>query len=122
MKVRVTHPIPPELNHNCDLMHIESYQLEEVMLPATKREPARKAIHIVIQGRNFRAVAQPLFAFVGKIPVRYLQIAPDERSVDGVLLDEPEAGSSVKVILGDEDTAQHPTPFKPVMIRRIDRK
>lgn len=120
-KVRVTHPIPPELNHNCDLMHIENYQLEEVIVPRTKREPTRKAIRIVIHGRNFRACAQPLIAFVGKIPVSYLRIAPDECSIEGILLNEPKKGSHVDVILGDEDAVRHPTPLDPSRIKRIDR-
>lgn len=121
VKIRITHPIPPELNHDCDRIHIESYHLEEVVLPATKKEKPRKAIRIVIHGRNFRAVAQPLFAFVGKIPVNFLRIAPDERSVEGILLHEPEVGSYVDVILGDEDAARHPIPLAPARIERIDR-
>jgi len=117
--IRMTHPIDPELNYNCDLMHIESYHMEEVMLPATKKEEARKAIRIVIQGRNFRSVAQPLFASVGKIPVEYLRIAPDERSIEGLLLKEPESGGYVDVILGDQDAARHPTPVDKNKIVRM---
>lgn len=118
-KIRVTYPIPKELNHDCDRMHIDSYELEEVVLPAIKKEQPRKAIRIVIHGRNFKAVAQPLFAFVGKIPVSYLRITPDERSIEGVLLKEPEAGSSVDVILSD-DAVRHPTLYDPVRIKRIE--
>ena len=122
VKVRVTYPIPPELNHNCDLMHIEDYQLEEVIMPATKRSAARKALRIAIRGRNFRACAQPLSATVGKVTVSYLRIEPDERSIEGILLSEPEKGSNVEVILGDEDAVRHPTPFDPSMIKRIDKE
>lgn len=118
-KIRITYALDPKLNFDCDGIHIESYTLEEVMLPATKKEKARKAIHIVIKGRNFKAVAQPLFAFVGKIPVSFLRIAPDEKSVEGILLQEPEDGSAVDVILGDQDHARHPTPFKRSMIKLI---
>ena len=119
VQIRVTYPISPELNHNCDLMHIESYEMEEVILPPTRNEPARKAIRVVIYGRNFKAVAQPLVAFVGKIPLNYLRISPDERSVEGVLLEEPESGSHVDVILGDQDAARHPTPVDLTKITRI---
>lgn len=83
VKIRVTHSIDPKLNHDCNLIHLESYELKEVILPATAKVKARKAISIVIRGRNFRATAQPLIVFVGKIPVKYLQIAPDEQSVEG---------------------------------------
>jgi hypothetical protein len=118
-KIRVTHPIDPKLNHDCDLIHIESYELREVILPASGDQKARKAMAIVIRGRNFRAVAEPLEAFVGEIPVRYLRIAPDERSIEGILLEEPPARAFVDVMLGDEDHARHPTPFNPDMIQRI---
>jgi hypothetical protein len=117
--IRMTHPVDPKLNYNCDLMHIESYHMEEVMLPATKNEKTRKAIRIHITGRNFKSVAQPLFALVGKIPVKYLRIAPDERSVEGILLEEPQPGEYVDMILADEDAARHPTPVDTNKIVRM---
>lgn len=120
-EIRETQRINPDLNHDCDRIHLEDYQLEEVILPATKRGPARKAIRISIQGRNLRAVAQPLIASVGKIQVRYMRIAPDECSLEGVLLQEPEAGSFVEVILGDQDAARHPIPVDPAKIKRVKR-
>lgn len=118
-QVRITHPIPADLNHDCDSMHIENYELEEVMLPLERREAPRKAIRIVIRGRNFRAVAQPLTAVVGRTPVHYIRIAPDERSLEGLLLSEPEPGSFVDVMLGDQDSARHPVPVELARIRRI---
>jgi hypothetical protein len=118
--IRVTHPIDPKWNHDCDRMHLESYALEEVMLPVSNRRAPPKAIRIVIRGRNLKAVAQPLTAFVGKIPVQFLRIAPDERSVEGLLLTEPPAGSHVEVFLGEEDAARHPTPLDTARIGRID--
>ena len=118
-QIRITYPIDPKLNHDCDRMHLENYTLEEVMLPADQRQEARKAIRIVIRGRNLRSVAQPLFARVGETPVRFLRIAPDERSVEGVLLEEPARGSYVEVMLGDEDNVRHPVPFEPAQIKRI---
>lgn len=121
-KIRVTRPIDPKLNHDCDRIHIEDYELREVVLPSTKRQKARRAIAIVIRGRNLRAAAQPLLAFVGEIPVRYLRIAPNERSIEGILFKEPVKGSFVDVILGDEDHARHPTAVEPTRIERIPPK
>ncbi len=118
-KIRITHPIDPKLNHNCDGMHFSSYTLEEVILPATNKEKARKAISVVIKGKNFKAMAQPLLVFVGKIPVRYIKIAPDECSVEGILLQEPEEESFIDVILGDDDHVRHPLPLKKNIIKRI---
>ena len=117
--VRVTYPIDSKLNHDCDKIHIESYTMEEVMLPSTQREKPHKAIRIVVYGRNFRAVAQPLFVMAGKTQVNFLRIAPDEKSVEGILLETPEDGSYVDVILGDQDHARHPKPFNKEMIRQI---
>ncbi|AYB33744.1 hypothetical protein [Chryseolinea soli] len=117
--VRITHAVDPKLNHNCDAIHIADYVMEEVILPPTQKEKARKCVHIVVTGKNFRAVAQPLFAFVGKTPVRFLRISPDERSIEGILLDMPEDDAHVDVVLGDQDHARHPRPFKKEMIKRI---
>jgi hypothetical protein len=118
-KIRITHKIDPKFNHDCDGIHISSYSLEEVILPLNKKEKARKAISIVIRGKNFKAVAQPLFVVVGKTPVNFLRIAPDECSVEGILLQEPENESFVDVILGDQDHARHPIAFNKSMIKRI---
>jgi len=100
-------------------MHIDSYDMREVVLREEGRDQTTKAIRIVIRGRNFKAVAQPLVAFVGKVPVRFLRIAPDERSIEGILLEEPEAGAPVEVILGDQDAARHPATVDPHKIVRI---
>jgi hypothetical protein len=117
--IRVTHPIPAELNHDCDRMHVDSYEMQEVVLPEIGHEKLRKAIRVVIHGRNFKAVAQPLVAFVGKAPLQFLRIAPDERSVEGILLEEPQRGAPVDVILGDQDAARHPAMVDPAKIIRI---
>jgi hypothetical protein len=119
-KIRITHPLDPKLNFDCDGIHIEEYSLQEVMLPPNQKEKrARKAIQIIIKGRNFKSVAQPLMAFVGKTPVHFLRIATDERSIEGILLDEPEEGANIDVILGDQDHARHPVALKKNMIARI---
>jgi hypothetical protein len=119
-EIRMSYPIDPALNHDCDRLYIQDYQLKEVVLPATRKQGVRRAIAITLRGRNFKAVAQPLFAFVGQTPVSYLQIAPDERSVEGILLNEPESGSYVEVFLGEEDAARHPIPFEPARVERIE--
>jgi hypothetical protein len=103
----------------CDILRIDEYELREVLFPVEKEE-MRRVIAIVIRGRNLRAMAQPLVAHVGEIPVRHLRIALDERSVEGILLHEPKEGAYVEVILGETEQARHPTPFDPSMIHRID--
>ena len=117
--IRISHPLDPKLNHQCEGMHLRSYSLTEVILPASRKAPARKAISIVIQGENLRSCAQQMFAFVGKVPVKYLRIAPDERSIEGILLSEPKPESYVEVILGDQDHVRHPLAFHTGLIRRI---
>jgi hypothetical protein len=117
--VRITHSIPADLHHDCDRMHIEGYEMDEVLLRHDERDEMRKAIRVVIRGRNFKAVAQPLVAFVGKAAVQFLRIAPDERSVEGILLEEPKRGAPVEVILGDQDAARHPLAVDPARIVRI---
>ncbi|MFX0199163.1 MAG: hypothetical protein ACFFCW_23820 [Candidatus Hodarchaeota archaeon] len=118
-EIRVTRKIDPKLGHDCDRVHIENYILREVLLPEKGNKKARKAIAIRINGRNLRAVAQPLRVFVGGVQVRYLKHFPNEQTIEGILLEEPEKGAHVEVILGDEDHARHPTPFDPAMIERI---
>ena len=114
----MTYPIDPKLNHDCNKIHIANYELKEVILPPVKGQKARTAIAIRIYGRNFRFVADPLIAYVGDVQVRYLRIAPNERSIEGVLLKDPAKGSFVDVVLGD-DHARHPTPIDLKKIIRI---
>ena len=117
-KIRVTKLRDHESIDECDRLHIDSFELREVVLPATVHQKSRKAISITIRGSNFRAVAQLLIAFVGEIPVRYIKIAPDERSITGILLEEPTEGIFVDVILGDEHV-RHSEPFDSSRIERI---
>lgn len=119
MDIRITYAIDPKLNHDCDKIHIDSYELQEVILSPDRQGVRQKAIHIVVHGRNFKAVAQPLRVMVGKEQVLFLRIAPDERSVEGILTHIPEEGATVDVILGDQDHARHPATFKREMLRRI---
>ena len=103
----------------CNLIHIASYEMKEVILPVLFGQHNVKAIQVTVRGRNLRAVAQPLLVFVGGAALRFLHIAPDERSVDGILLQEPAEGTYVEVHLGDQDAARHPQPVVPDVIKRI---
>jgi hypothetical protein len=118
-ELRTTNRLDPALQHDCDAIHIDGYRLREVTLPEGLRQGGQRAVEIVIYGRNFQAVGQPLVARVGEVPVRFLRIAPDERSVEGLLLEEPEEGARVQVFLGDADAAQHAQAFDPSQIERI---
>lgn len=105
--------------HDCDRIHIASYELEEVILPVVGKNKNVKAISVTVNGRNMKAVAQPLIVFVGKQTLRFLRIAADEKSVEGILLKEPKLGDSIVVQLGDQDAARHSQPVNPKLIKRI---
>lgn len=113
------HPDEFDRIDECDTLRIDGYELREVLFPVEKGE-MRSVIAVVIRGRNLRAMAQPLVAYVGDIRVRHSRIAPDEQSIEGILLQEPKEGAFVEVRLGEAEQARHPTPFSPSMIRRID--
>jgi len=117
--IRVTHSVDPKHNHDCDRIHLDDYEMEEVLLPARPDRPHRNAIRVVIRGKNLRAVAQPLYVLVGGEPLQFLRIAPDERSVEGVLLATPRQGAFVDVHLGDQDAARHPRPVETAAIKRL---
>jgi hypothetical protein len=121
-ELRTTDRLPRELEATFDGgLHIDGYRVREVVLPKSLGRRAEKtALEIVILGRNFAAVAQPLTAFVGEVPVEFLRIAPDQRRVDGLLLEEPPKGARVRMELGDQDAVQHADPFDPERIRRIN--
>ncbi len=104
----------------CEQIQLHDYQMEEVVLPPTAKAAGRRAIRFLIRGENLKAVAQPLLVFIGKEPLRYLRIAPDERSVEGLLLGEPPQGAHVDVHLGDQDAARHPEAVDPKRVKRID--
>ncbi|MCP4679514.1 MAG: hypothetical protein GY854_29295 [Deltaproteobacteria bacterium] len=117
--VRKIQPLDPKSQHDCDRIHIDSYEMEEVVLPSLRKQQNVRAIRMVVRGRNFRAVAQPLMVLVGKESLRYLRIAPDETSVEGILLNEPEPGAMVEVHLGDQDAARHNQPVSPKVVKRL---
>jgi hypothetical protein len=135
--LRTTDRLDPDLAHDCDRMQIDGYSLREVLAPGqvgvraatnggAAASPAfegdrgrTRAIEITIRGRNFWAVAQPLTAYVGEVPVSYLRIAPDERSIEGLLLEEPADGARVRVILGDVDAVQHARPYDAAGVDRM---
>jgi hypothetical protein len=103
----------------CERLRIDDYRLDEVILPSAGRAGERKAIRVQILGRNFRDRAIPLWAFVGETPVKYMRRAPDGRSLEGVLLEEPPRGSQLRVSYADTESATHPKPFDPADIKRI---
>ncbi len=119
INVRKIQPLDPKLQHACDRIHIESYKMEEVILPALKKKQNVTAIRMVVHGRNLKSVAQPLIVMVGKQPLRYLKISPDETSVEGILLQDPEPDALVEVYLGDQDAARYHTPVKKGNIKRL---
>ena len=108
----------PDHQHNCDLIDITSYEMKEVVLPTFKKKKNVRAIQVTVHGRNLKAVAQPLMVFVGDQMLKFMRIAPDEKSVEGILLNEPKPGDSIVVQLGDQDAARHPQPVDAKAIKR----
>jgi hypothetical protein len=100
-------------------MRIDQFELEEVMLPAATGRPARKALRIIVYGEGFRATAQPFVATAGRVPVRYLRIRDDERSFEGILLEEPARGSFVVARLDDQEAVRSRATFDPAKIKRL---
>lgn len=112
--------LDPDSQHDCDRIHIQSYEMDEVILPSVGGKRNVKAIRVTVRGRNLKAAAQPLMVFVGKEMLRFTRIAPDEISAEGILLTEPNSGDSIVVQLGDQDGARHPQPVDTKAIKRID--
>jgi hypothetical protein len=119
LQIRVSKPRDVGHQDDCDLIYVGSYEMREVILPVLRDRRDVKAIQVTVHGRNLRAAAQPLVIFVGKTPLQFLRIAPDQRSAEGILLNEPDPGAPVEVHLGDQDAARHPDPVSPQAIKRI---
>jgi len=115
---RISKPMNAASDQEYGLMQIDSYEMAEVRLPSNDNT-LRTGIRVVLRGRNFKAVAQPLMVFVGKTPLAYVRIAPDERSVEGVLLEKPEPGAVIEARLGDQDAVQHVQPVDDSLIIRL---
>jgi hypothetical protein len=118
-QIRLSRAAEAGHENDCDLIHISGYEMQEVILPVLRDRRDVKAIRVTVHGRNLRAVAQPLMVLVGKEPLHFLRIAPDERSVEGILLTEPDPGVFVEVHLGDQDAARHPDPVSHHAIKRL---
>jgi hypothetical protein len=113
-------PDAPLSPHRCEDMEVVDYSLDEVVLPGAGDEPARTAVRIVILGRNLREGAIPLVARVGDVPVELLELDVATQTLEGVLLREPEAGSLVRVSYLDMGGSEHPLPYDPRRVTRID--
>lgn len=116
--IRDLKALDPKYQYDCDRIQIDSYRMEEVILPALREKKNVKAIRVQIFGRNLLAAAQPLIVFIGKQPLKFLRIASDENSVEGILLAEPKEGDPIVVQLGDQDGARH---HQAVDIKKIKR-
>ena len=118
-EVRITsaQSLPPGVR--CDGLHIDDYEISEAVLPATAKEAGRKVFRVVVRGRNLAAAAQPLLATVGDAPVRFLRIAPDERSAEGILYEEPQDGATLEIRLGGKDHVRHARGVVRAQIRRL---
>jgi len=119
-QIRDLKALEPNSQHFCDRIHIESYEMDEVILPILRKKKDVKVIRVAVHGRNLKAVAQPLMVYVGEQLLRFLRIAEDENSVEGILLNEPKSGDSIVVQLGDQDGARHHQLVDIGAIKRID--
>ena len=117
--IRELKALDPDNQHECDRIDIKSYQMEEVILPVLRKKTNVKAIRVQIDGRNLKAVAQPLVVLIGKQMLQFLRIAADENSVEGILLNEPKSGDSIVVQLGDQDGARYHQAVDVKTIKRI---
>jgi hypothetical protein len=117
----LTLSMPGDTGHfdDGDLVVIDGYEMQEVILPVLRDRHNVKAIRVTLHGSNLRSVAQPLLVFVGNTPLQFLRIAPDERSVTGILLTEPNTGAFVEVHMGDQDAVRYPVPVSPQAIKRL---
>lgn len=105
--------------HRCDDLQIFGYELDEVVLPAARRQEARTVVRIVITGRGLRHRAVPLFASVGGVAVEQLRLDEASQTLEGVLLEEPERGGRVRVSYADMDADEHPDAYDPGQVTRI---
>ena len=77
MDIRITYAIGSQLNHDCDKIHIDSYEMQEVVLPTDRQG---------IRPFTLRPQLQSSAAITPTCnveQVQFLRIAPDERSVEG---------------------------------------
>jgi len=115
--IKLSNPRGSDRDHDCDRIHLDDYEMEEVLLPSGPS--VRKVIRVVVRGRNLRAAAQPLLVFVGGEMLKFTRIAQDERSAEGILLSEPRAGAFIEAHLGDTDGTRHPRAVDPAGIKRL---
>ena len=118
-EVRITSAQDSPHDVRCTGLHIDDYAISETVLPPTARDAGRKVFRVVIRGRNLVAAAQPLLVTVGEAPIRFVRISPDERSVEGILYEEPPEGASVEVRLGGQDHVRHARAVERTLIRRL---
>jgi len=90
---------------------LESYELEEVLIPWGPERKVTKVIRITLHGKNIIAGAYEPVVKIGDVVVQYPQIQQDEQGIIGYLTTMPDDGAPIILEYDGEEIGRLKEPF-----------
>jgi hypothetical protein len=85
----------------CARPRVDGWTTSEVVVPTGREQRGRRAYEVVIRGRGFPTGAQPVRAWVGEVPVEFVRVSADGRTIEGIVSRKVGKRSKVRLLLGD---------------------
>lgn len=99
------------IEHKKMPLSLESYELEEVLIPWGSKREITKVVRIIIYGKNIIAGAFEPVVKIGDVVVQYPKIREDEQGIVGYLTTVPEEGATITLEYGGEEIGRLKEPF-----------
>jgi hypothetical protein len=97
---------------------LDSYDLEEVVVPLGGRKAMIKATRITIHGQNvFLRALEPMVR-IADVEVLYARIQPDERTIVGYLMTTPPEGARIQLEYRGQEPIHVAEPFTNKKLKR----
>ncbi len=100
---------------------LESYEIEEVLMPWGRDKKVTKIIRIIIHGKNIIAGAYEPVIKIGKNVVKYPEIQPDEQGIVGYIETMPDDGATIVFEYDGERIGQLKEPFMSKKLKMLTK-
>lgn len=102
------------IEHKKMPISLDSYKLENVIIPLGREQKLTNAVRITIYGKNIIPGAYETKIKIGKAEAQYTQIHENEQQISGYLFTMPDDGSPITLEYDGEEVARMKEPFKGI--------
>ncbi|MGQ9608776.1 MAG: S8 family serine peptidase [bacterium] len=100
------------IEHKKMPISLDSYKLEDVIIPLEREKKLTNAVRITIYGKNIVPGAYETKIKIGKVEAQYTQIHENEQQISGYLFTMPDNGSPIILEYDGEEVAQMKETFR----------